>query len=232
VAGAVQDHDRGLVVGERTWGKGLVQSVYGLRDGSGLALTTARYYTPSGRLIQRDYEDVDEYFQQDWDSDEPYAPDPERERRTDQGRIVYGGGGIGPDVEVKSPRVESRFLIALHQGALFFRFATSHANTHPEAFTKDTLSVDDEILLQFRRFAVEEGVEAEEGEWSEHGGYIGRQLHEQLAAAYFGGEAARLEAAARHDPQVQEAIRQFLNAEAILLGKELQLAKKDTDDGA
>ncbi len=232
VAGAVQDHDRGLVVGERTWGKGLVQSVYGLRDGSGLALTTARYYTPSGRLIQRDYEDVDEYFQKDWDSDEPYAPDPEREKHTDQGRVVYGGGGIGPDVEVKTPRVENRFLIALHQGALFFRFAASRANTHPEAFTKDTLSVDDELFLQFRSFAVEEGIEAEEGDWSEHGGYIGRQLHEQLAAAYFGGEAARLEAAARHDPQVQEAILQLPNAEALLRGKELQLAKKDTDDGA
>ena len=58
VAGAIQDHDRGLVVGQRTWGKGLVQSVYTLSYGAGLALTTARYYTPSGRWIQRDYSDL------------------------------------------------------------------------------------------------------------------------------------------------------------------------------
>src|SRR2546421_2995460 len=104
VAGAIQDHDRGLVVGEITFGKGLVQTVYPLAENTGLALTTARYYTPSGRLIQRDYSNVSLY-------DYYYARDKEENnanhevKLTDSGRTVYGGGGILPDV--KLPPVKS-----------------------------------------------------------------------------------------------------------------------------
>src|SRR5207248_11649931 len=96
VAGAIQDHDRGLLVGQRSWGKGLVQSVYTLPYGAGLALTTARYYTPSGRWIQRDYSDLLAYVNPE-DSDTPgeEAEAPKKEGEvfyTDAGRVVHAAG--------------------------------------------------------------------------------------------------------------------------------------------
>src|SRR5438876_9643127 len=106
VAGAIQDHDRGMVAGETSWGKGLVQSVYTLQYGAGLALTTSKYFTPSGRNIQRDYSSFYDYYVAD-ESDESGSNEiPLKDRKqfkTDTGRVVYGGGGITPDVIVKPP---------------------------------------------------------------------------------------------------------------------------------
>src|SRR5438270_6504009 len=106
VSGAIQDHDRGLIVGEVTFGKGLVQTVYPLSENTGLALTTAHYYTPSGRLIQRDYSNIslyDYYYNRDQTDGANTA---NREvKLTDSGRTVYGGGGITPDVSI--PPVKS-----------------------------------------------------------------------------------------------------------------------------
>src|SRR6185436_7977958 len=104
LSGAIQDHDRGLVVGAPSWGKGLVQTVYNLSYGAGLALTTAKYYTPSGRLIQRDYSSYFDYYTHA-DAGSPEvtgkAVDPSQIFETDLGRKVYGGGGITPDVLVQ-----------------------------------------------------------------------------------------------------------------------------------
>jgi carboxyl-terminal processing protease len=104
VAGAMQDHDRALIVGETSFGKGLVQSIIPLDYGAGLTLTSAKYYTPSGRLIQRDYADsglYDYYTHGSRRSDEAVAAKPVRqEKKTDSGRPVYGGGGIAPDEPV------------------------------------------------------------------------------------------------------------------------------------
>lgn len=108
VAGALQDHDRALVVGERSWGKGLVQTLTPLDNGGALAITTARYYTPSGRLIQRDYsKSYDAYFFPDEqpDSNASRIHPAGEEALTDAGRKVYGGGGIAPDVVVKEPLI-------------------------------------------------------------------------------------------------------------------------------
>src|SRR5881398_2866397 len=105
VAGAIQDHDRGMVVGETSWGKGLVQSVYTLQYGAGLALTTSKYYTPSGRNIQRDYSSFYDYYVVG-ESDDTAAAEEKplsdrKQYKTDTGRVVYGGGGITPDIFVK-----------------------------------------------------------------------------------------------------------------------------------
>lgn len=108
VAGAMQDHDRALIVGQTSFGKGLVQSIIPLDYGAGLTLTSAKYYTPSGRLIQRDYSDSGFYdyythggskrLDQKEDETKPAGP----EKKTDTGRPVYGGGGIAPDESVKA----------------------------------------------------------------------------------------------------------------------------------
>src|SRR6185503_8628206 len=104
VSGAIQDHDRGLIVGEVTFGKGLVQTVYPLSENTGLALTTAKYYTPSGRLIQRDYSNVslyDYYYNRE---KEDAAAANHEVKLTDSGRTVYGGGGINPDEKIAPPK--------------------------------------------------------------------------------------------------------------------------------
>jgi carboxyl-terminal processing protease len=104
VAGAIQDHDRGLIIGEPSFGKGLVQTIYPLTGGVGLTLTTARYYTPSGRLIQRDYSNGSSYeyhFRRNSNGSQSGALGPRNDqRRTDTGRLVYGGGGIEPDIKI------------------------------------------------------------------------------------------------------------------------------------
>ncbi len=134
VTGAIQDHDRGLVVGEQTFGKGLVQTVSPLSENTGLALTTARYYTPSGRLIQRDYKDVSLY-------DYLYNhknPQPTEVKLTDGGRQVFGGGGITPDVLVSEPKPNAFQELLLRRDVFFpyqggvGSFTTSYLGTKPE----------------------------------------------------------------------------------------------------
>jgi len=103
VAGALQDHDRAWVLGDNTFGKGLVQTVFPLMENTGLALTTAKYYTPSGRLIQRDYSKgsfYDYYFHRDTEK-----KNTQDVKMTDSGRTVYGGGGITPDEKIEAPVV-------------------------------------------------------------------------------------------------------------------------------
>src|SRR6266446_8097071 len=157
VAGAIQDHDRGLIAGEVTFGKGLVQTVYPLAENTGLALTTAKYYTPSGRLIQRDYSNLSLY-------DYLYAPEqnlrvPHTDtRHTDGGREVFGGGGITPDVLVNqttSSVVESRLLASAVcpdylQCGPFFEFGKYYLGIHktiPHDF-----SADNQVVQDFRGF--------------------------------------------------------------------------------
>src|SRR3954453_6175997 len=140
VAGAIQDHDRGLVVGEITFGKGLVQTVYPLSNDTGLALTTAKYYTPSGRLIQRDYSNVslyDYYFDRDSVGDTTNK----EVKLTDSGRTVYGGGGITPDVKV-DPIKSNHFQDTLLQHYAFFNFAKHYIVAHH--ITK-SFQVDDSV---------------------------------------------------------------------------------------
>jgi carboxyl-terminal processing protease len=143
VSGAIQDHDRGLVIGETTFGKGLVQRVIPLRNGGALAVTTAKYYTPSGRLIQRDYSDIDAYY---FDRPEEEGTDglgvtgdqpkeiPLEEREifyTDSGRKVYGGGGVTPDYIIE-PIKTKPFYGRLFRLNAFFDFSVKHANAHPD----------------------------------------------------------------------------------------------------
>src|SRR5881275_1268795 len=128
VAGAIQDHDRGLVAGETTFGKGLVQTVYPLSENTGLALTTAKYYTPSGRLIQRDYSNVslyDYYYNREGEEN----GQSHEVKLTDSGRTVYGGGGISPDVKIAAQKT-NHFQDSLLQHYAFFNFAKHYTVTH------------------------------------------------------------------------------------------------------
>ena len=131
VSGAVQDHDVGIIVGQPTWGKGLVQTVYNLSYGAGLALTTAKYYTPSGRLIQRDYSSYFDYYLEAPESGAPAVPPPGEEFRTELGRSVFGGGGITPDVLAKPLDVPESAQYLYSRNA-FFDFAVDYLLNHPK----------------------------------------------------------------------------------------------------
>jgi carboxyl-terminal processing protease len=171
VAGAIQDHDRGLIIGEPSFGKGLVQTIYPLTGGVGLTLTTARYYTPSGRLIQRDYSNGSSYeyhFRRNANGQQTAVPGPKNEqRRTDTGRLVYGGGGIEPDIKVEPKKITQvqgdlwasglfmfvRELMAGNIGATpQFKRAGPEFNHQP---TSTEYVITDEIMKAYREFMVD-----------------------------------------------------------------------------
>ena len=124
VAGAIQDHDRGLIIGEQTFGKGLVQRIFPLVNDGGLIMTIAHYYTPSGRLIQRDYSNgslFEYYYRRSAGSDAATAtPKRTDERKTDLGRTVYGGGGIEPDEKLESTEYMTQAQLRLSHGIFLF----------------------------------------------------------------------------------------------------------------
>jgi carboxyl-terminal processing protease len=233
VSGAIQDHDVGVVVGEPTWGKGLVQTVYNLSYGAGLALTTAKYYTPSGRLIQRDYTSFYDYYNYDplaAGGDEAEAPEgvegePEIERGdvyyTDTGRKVYGGGGITPDVEVELVEIPEFAQYLLGRNA-FFDFAVEMNNRNP---------VDDpawqppaDLLKRFEEWLVREEVadaaQIEEGFAEAAARDFARlQIHAEVFNSTWGQEA-RHRVLTAGDAQIQEALEQLAAAGRLLANRE------------
>jgi carboxyl-terminal processing protease len=158
VAGALQDHDRAIIVGETSWGKGLVQSVYTLQYGAGLALTTSKYYTPSGRNIQRDYSSFYDYYVADDSEDGSSAEMPLKDRKkftTATGRIVYGGGGITPDIFVK-PAPLSRTTQLLEVKSALFNYGVEYVARHPE-MTED-VAITPAVMEDFVHFASDKDI--------------------------------------------------------------------------
>jgi carboxyl-terminal processing protease len=224
VAGAIQDHDRGLLLGQRSWGKGLVQSVYTLPYGAGLALTTARYYTPSGRWIQRDYSDLLAYVNPE-DPDaatvEPAAADAPRQTGqtfyTDAGRTVYAAGGITPDVMVKSGFADSKLLSQFLARNLFFNFAVDYVAHHPDV--KPTIAVSENLRHDFFRFAEAAHFSTADElsrQWQEDPNkqIVDLAIQTEIVNAKFGLEAGR-KVQAGGDAQVQRALAQFDEAARI-----------------
>src|SRR5450631_3665916 len=211
VAGAIQDHDRGLIVGETTFGKGLVQTVYPLSENTGLALTTAKYYTPSMRLIQRDYANVslyDYYFNRE---SEENAHNASREvKLTDSGRTVYGGGGITPDVKIDAVK-SSHFQDSLLQHYAFFNFAKHYAVTHHPA---KNFEVDDVVLLDFRKFLDDEKIPYTEGELLENNAWVRSSIKSEIFVDVFGQEEG-LKVRAETDPQVTKALELLPQAKSL-----------------
>ena len=145
VAGALQDLDRAVVVGNRSFGKGLVQSTRPLPYDGTLKITTAKYYIPSGRLIQ----EID-YSRHNEDGSNTRIPDSLRtEFKTAAGRIVYDGGGITPDIEYKYPK-QSNILYYLGMGYHIFDYATKYAAKHPEIVSANDFSLTDEQYEEFK----------------------------------------------------------------------------------
>jgi len=210
VAGAIQDHDRGLIVGENTFGKGLVQTVYPLSENTGLALTTAKYYTPSGRLIQRDYSNVslyDYYYNRE---KEDAAAANHEVKLTDSGRTVYGGGGINPDEKIAPPK-GNHFQETMLQRYAFFNFAKKYIVAHHP--TK-SFEVDEAVMQEFRKFLDDEKIPFTEGDLVENNEWVKSQIKTEIFVDSFGQEEG-LKVRAESDPQVIKALDLLPRARAL-----------------
>ncbi len=232
VAGAIQDHDRGLIVGEQSFGKGLVQRIFPLINNGGLILTIAHYYTPSGRLIQRDYSNgsIFEYYsRRSASGDTSAAPKRTDERKTDLGRTVYGGGGIEPDVKIDNPDL---FLTSA-QGRLLnatFMFARDlvagqvpaasgfklNGIEYDHRLKPNEFVITDEIMKAFREFAVKYykdnadfGLTA--AQIDANLAWCKKQLRSEVLTAAYGSDRAQ-QGISDHDVQLQKAISEMPNA--------------------
>jgi carboxyl-terminal processing protease len=225
VAGALQDHDRGLIAGVQSFGKGLVQTQMPLSDGTAMLLTTAHYYTPSGRLIQRPYKDMSLY---DYEYGHQTSKDPEV-RLTDSGRKVLGGGGITPDVQDPSPQLDPFQQLLLARGVLYSSdygvglFTRYFMGKRP-TITKD-FTVDDSVMKQFYAFLDQEKIDYTPEEMSKNLDWIKDQIKREVFTSAIGLHAGfRVEA--DDDPQIQKAIELIPQAKALYVNAQKIVAER------
>ncbi|OGD18382.1 MAG: hypothetical protein A2V76_10880 [Candidatus Aminicenantes bacterium RBG_16_63_14] len=229
VSGAVMDHDRGLIVGEDSWGKGLVQTVFPLAPNMAVALTVAKYLTPSGRSIQRDYSQIDDYMMS------KRAPDDSREvRYTDRGRKVLGQGGITPDYAVNS--LLKPFTGRLRLSGAFFSYARRLVQHQTDlgrnfVFPQDAKDagaaavgkiqvgtvfvVNADVVADFRKFLGMRKVEYDEKTFREAEPEIRWELEREIAGAIWGVDAG-VRAARKNDPIVKKAVEVMPEAARLL----------------
>jgi carboxyl-terminal processing protease len=230
VSGALQDHDRSLIVGETTFGKALVQSVYRVSEGAGVAVTTAHYYTPSGRLIQRPWDDsFDEYLTYTMrDQDPNKVHSAEDLKLTDAGRKVYSGGGIEPDRRFDGP-IEgfnpTRFGRTINARNIFDVYAqrfTRKGDTRiaqtPTASPRELspgFEVTDAMVTEFRELIDKSKIKIDEADWQKDLPFIRAMIRYEIDLDLFGVEAARKDLV-KSDPQLQFALTLFPEAQRLL----------------
>src|SRR5208282_3392919 len=221
VSGALQDHDRALIVGETTFGKGLVQTVYNLSENTGLALTTYHYYTPSGRLIQRNYEGVSLYDYYNH-AGALAADSSNREvKLTDSGRTVYGGGGITPDEKIETPQ-NNRFQDELSYKDVFFKFGPIFVATHT---VDKNFQVDDAVMAEFKKYLTAQGVDWTEADINGASDWIKARIKKDIVTIQ-SGQLQGLRVVADWDPEVQKALTYMPEAQALEENAHKVLAEK------
>jgi len=196
VSGAMQDHDRATILGEASYGKGLVQSVFPLTDGTGLALTTALYYTPSGRSIQKPLDSSKFEL-----GDTTAHPNVQTEFHTDKGRLVTGGGGIRPDIEV-SPPAMNRLRAVLDASGSFTNFATEYLRKNK---ISEDFDVTPAVLRDFQLFLADRGIQPGVAELSVERSYMTNRLKTEIFNQAFGVEKGD-EVEAQRDPVILKAL--------------------------
>jgi carboxyl-terminal processing protease len=226
VSGAIQDHDRGLIVGETSFGKGLVQTQFPLSQDTALLLTTARYYTPSGRLIQRDYKNISLY-------DYHYNPQPPKKpevKLTDSGRQVYGGGGITPDDVVAAPKPDE-FQQMLYRRGVFYSqqqgvgdFTRFYLGEKP-TITKDFVT-NEEVIAQFKKYLDQQKIKYTEQDIQSNLTWLKWQIKREVFTSYFGltdGYKVELQ----DDPQLEKAIEMVPQSRALYQNARKILAERE-----
>jgi carboxyl-terminal processing protease len=221
VSGALQDHDRAWLIGENTFGKGLVQGQFPLSEGAALLLTIAHYYTPSGRLIQRDYQHrsfFDYYYAGRND-----GPNLQDVKSTDSGRKVYGGGGITPDEKYDPPKANPFERRLLASGS-FFRFGSQFFNDRLPVLSAGW-KPDSDTLDHFQAFLKEKHIPFDESEFAANRQWVSDQLRWEMYSRALGKKAAD-RAAMESDPEVALAIDSMPKAEALFQQVRRVLARR------
>ncbi len=228
VSGAIQDHDRGLIVGETSFGKGLVQTQYPLSENTALLLTTARYYTPSGRLIQRDYKN-ETLYDYHYNPKPPSAPEV---KLTDTGRQVYGQGGITPDVMVAAPKTDD-FEDLLERRGIFYPlpqgvgdFVRYYLGKRPE-ITKD-YQVDDSVIDMLKTYLTQQHIEVTDKEIQDHLPWLKWEIKREVFTTVFGlNDGYRV--ALENDPQLVKAEESIPQARALYASARKIVAQRQTN---
>jgi len=230
VSGAIQDHDRGLIVGETSFGKGLVQTQFPLSENTALLLTTARYYTPSGRLIQRDYKNVTLYDYH-YNPKPPHAPEV---KLTDTGRQVYGEGGITPDAIVPMPKPNDFQELLERRGVLYplpsgvGDFARFYLGQKPD-ITKN-FTVDDAVLAQFRKYLAEQHIPFTEEQIQQNSAWLKWEIKREVFTTVFGlNDGYRV--ALENDPQLDKAVESIPQAKALYASARRIVAQREAAEG-
>jgi len=222
VSGALQDHDRALIVGETTFGKGLVQTVYTLSDETGLALTTYHYYTPSGRLIQRNYSGVSlyDYYYQHAGASAPGAANREV-KLTDAGRTVYGGGGITPDEKIDTPS-NNKFQDQLLIKNAFFKFAPVYIAGHT---VEKNFQVDEAVMREFRKYLADQSIDATDADINGVADWVKAHIKQHIVTTQL-GQIQGLRILADWDPEIQKALSFLPEAQSLESNAQKVMAQK------
>ncbi len=227
VSGALQDHDRAWVVGEDTFGKGLVQTVYPLGENTALALTTAKYYTPSGRLIQRDYSNVsffDYYYRK-----ETELKNPKDVKMTDSGRPVYGGNGIAPDEKFTVP-VYNKFQIEVLRRGAFFTF-TAQFFGEKEAKLPTGWKPDAKVMDDFRAHLKKQNAVFTEEDFKANETWVRNSIQSEIYKTAFDiDEAGRFDIEV--DPEVSKGIEALPKAKELLDKAKKMIVQRMSPDAA
>jgi carboxyl-terminal processing protease len=211
VSGALQDHDRALIVGETTFGKGLVQTVYNLNENTGLALTTYHYYTPSGRLIQRNYTGVSLYdYYYNHAGALPSNSTNAEVKLTDSGRTVYGGGGITPDEKIDSPK-DTHFQDEMLIKDVFFHFAPIYMSSHT---VDKNFQVDEPVMVEFKKYLTGQNIPWTEADITAAQDWLKMSIKDKIYTIQF-GQLQGLHVRADWDPQIQKALTFIPEAQAL-----------------
>jgi carboxyl-terminal processing protease len=211
VSGALQDHDRGWILGDTTFGKGLVQRVFALSGNAGLLLTIQHYYTPSGRLIQRDYSKLSflDYYYGRPKSDK----DLHDVKQTDLGRTVYGGGGITPDERYDAPKANA-FQIAVLRKNAFFTFTADYFGGK-EAKLPEGWVPDEGTMERFHDYLMKQRVQFSEADWTGNHEWLRNRLQQEMYITAFNvDESKKVEVT--EDPEVRKAIEALPKAADLL----------------
>lgn len=216
-SGAMQDHDRAVIVGTTSFGKGLVGTEFPLSYNTALLLITARYYTPSGRSIQRNYKNETLY---DYHYD-PQPPQSPQVKLTDTGRTVYGGGGITPDVVVPEAKPDDFQQLLERRGVTYPSdlppqgvgdFARFYLSQRPDV-TKDFV-VDNAVIAQLKKFLKQENIEVTDQQLQKNLPYLKWEIKREVFTSVFGLDAG-YDVALEHDPQLEAAISAIPTAKIL-----------------